>query len=90
VATELPSVAKKRVSLDTIRHTTATHLLRSGVDINTIRGWLGHVSLATTNVYAEVGLEMKAKSLMNCEVKEDEPKKPWREDKGLMEFLRTL
>jgi site-specific recombinase XerD len=37
VATELPSVAKKRVSPHTIRHTTATHLLRSGVDINTIR-----------------------------------------------------
>lgn len=90
VAKELPSVAQKRVSPHTIRHTTATHLLRSGVDINTIRAWLGHVSLATTNVYAEVDLEMKAKALANCEVKEDEPKKPWREDKGLMEFLRTL
>jgi integrase/recombinase XerD len=90
VATELPSVAKKRVSPHTIRHTTATHLLRSGVDINTIRAWLGHVSLATTNVYAEVDLEMKAKALANCEVKEDQAKKPWREDKGLMEFLRTL
>jgi integrase/recombinase XerD len=90
VATKLPSVAKKRVSPHTIRHTTATHLLRSGVDINTIRAWLGHVSLATTNVYAEVDLEMKAKALANCEVKEDQPKKPWREDKGLMEFLRTL
>ena len=45
---------------------------------------------ATTNIYAEVDLEMKAKALANCEVKEDEPKKPWREDKGLMDFLRTL
>jgi len=90
VATKLPSVAKKRVSPHTIRHTTATHLLRSGVDINTIRAWLGHVSLATTNIYAEVDLEMKAKALAKCEVKEDEPKKPWREDKGLMAFLRTL
>jgi len=50
---------------------------------------LGHVSLATTNVYADVDLEVKAKALANCEVKEEEPKKPWREDKGLMEFLRT-
>lgn len=90
VAAELPSVAKKRVSPHTIRHTTATHLLRSGVDINTIRAWLGHVSLATTNIYAEVDLEMKAKALANCEVKEDEPTTPWREDKGLMEFLRNL
>ena len=51
---------------------------------------MGHVSLATTNVYAEVDLEMKAKALANCEVKEDAPKKPWREDKRVMEFLRTL
>ena len=50
----------------------------------------GHVSLATTNVYAEVDLEMKAKALANCEVKEQESQKPWREDKGLMEFLRSL
>jgi site-specific recombinase XerD len=90
VAAALPSLTKKRVSPHTIRHTTATHLLRSGVDINTIRAWLGHVSLATTNVYAEVDLEMKAKALVNCEVKEDEPQKPWRQDEGLMEFLRTL
>jgi integrase/recombinase XerD len=56
-------------------------MLRSGVDINTIRAKVGHVSLATTNIYAEVDLEMKAKALANCEVKEDEAKKPWREDK---------
>ena len=90
VATKLPSVAKKRVSPHTVRHTTATHLLRSGVDINTIRAWLGHVSLNTTNVYAEVDLEMKAKALVKCEVKDGKRKKPWRKNPGLMEFLRTL
>jgi integrase/recombinase XerD len=58
----------KRVSPHTIRHTTAVHLLRSGVDINTIRGWLGHVSLDTTHVYAEVDMEMKAKALASLDV----------------------
>ena len=62
----------------------------SGVDINTIRAWLGHVSLTTTNVYAEVDLEMKAKALANCEVEGQENSGPWKEDKGLMEFLRKL
>lgn len=92
VVAEMPQLASKRVSPHTIRHTTATHLLRAGVDINTIRAWLGHVSLATTNVYAEVDLEMKAKALANCEVVEgdEEERKPWREQEGLMEFLRTL
>lgn len=89
-AERVPSLRKKRLSPHTIRHTTATHLLRAGVDLNTIRAWLGHVSLATTNVYAEVDLEMRAKALENCKVKEEKPTKPWREDKGLMEFLRTL
>jgi len=90
VATKLPSLAKKRVSPHTIRHTTATHLLRAGVDINTIRAWLGHVSISTTNVYAEVDLEMKAKALVKCAIKGGKPKKPWRKNPGLMEFLRTL
>jgi site-specific recombinase XerD len=89
VAKVIPSVAKKRVSPHTIRHTTATHLLRAGVDINTIRAWLGHVSLSTTSMYAEVDLEMKAKAVATCEV-EEEPLKPWRDDEGLMEFLRAL
>lgn len=91
-ATKLPSLKEKRVSPHTIRHTTATHLLRAGVDINTIRAWLGHVSLSTTMVYVEVDLEMKAKALASCEVAEDRPpaRHRWRDDKGLMEFLRTL
>ena len=89
-AKQVPSLARKRVSPHTIRHTTATHLLRSGVDINTIRAWLGHVSLTTTNVYAEVDLETKAKALANCEVKGEKNGRPWKEDTGLMEFLRSL
>jgi integrase/recombinase XerD len=89
-AKHVPSLATKRVSPHTIRHTTATHLLRSGVDINTIRAWLGHVSLETTNIYAEVDLEMKAKALANCEVKEEKSKTPWHQDKGSMQFLKSL
>ena len=69
---------------------TATHLLRAGVDINTIRAWLGHVSLRTTNVYAEVDLEMKAKALASCEVEGAEASKPRPKEVGVMEFLQTL
>lgn len=58
----------KRVSPHTIRHTTAVHLLRAGVDINTIRAWLGHVSLDTTHIYAEVDMEMKAKALASVDI----------------------
>ena len=87
---QVPSLAAKRIGPHVIRHTTATHLLRAGVDINTIRAWLGHVYLATTNIYAKVDLEMKAKALALCEVQEDRPAKRWREDTGLMAFLHAL
>ena len=62
-ATVVPTLASKRVSPHTLRHTTAVFLLRAGVDINTIRAWLGHVSINTTQVYAELDMEMKAKAL---------------------------
>ncbi|HEX3374069.1 MAG TPA: tyrosine-type recombinase/integrase, partial [Edaphobacter sp.] len=71
-------------------HTTATHLLRAGVDINTIRAWLGHVSLNTTNIYAEVDMEMKAKALATCEIRRTVPLKRWKEDISLLQFLQAL
>jgi site-specific recombinase XerD len=85
-----PSLRAKRVSPHTLRHTTAVHLLRAGVDINTIRAWLGHVSLETTNRYAEVDLEMKAKALAACAVTGTDRAPVWRKDKDLMAFLSSL
>ena len=86
-----PSLCKKQVSAHTIRHTTAVHLLRAGVDINTIRAWLGHVSLDTTHVYAEIDLEMKAKALAHCEIfVSDQTAKMWKDQPGLMAFLKAL
>ena len=60
------------------------------MDINTIRAWLGHVSLETTNIYAEIDLEMKAKALALCDAAEADPRRPWKEDKGLMVFLKGI
>lgn len=90
ISNRIPGMRTKHVSPHTIRHTTATHLLHAGVDINTIRAWLGHVSLNTTNIYAEIDLEMKARALALCEVKGGKRVKPWHQEKGLMAFLRAL
>jgi site-specific recombinase XerD len=85
------SLRRKKVSPHVIRHTTASHLLQAGVDINTIRGWLGHVSINTTNIYAETDLETKARALATCAIPDKAPvKKHWRSQPSLMEFLRTL
>jgi len=85
----LPSLLSKRVSPHTLRHTTATHLLRAGVDINTIRSWLGHVSLDTTQVYAEVDLEMKSRALQKCDPG-DRKSTSVADLPGLMAFLKKL
>lgn len=90
-STRVPTLATKRVSPHTLRHTTAVHLLRAGVDINTIRAWLGHVSVDTTHVYAEVDLDMKAKALASVDIT-DLPTSVRRRTPtpSLMEFLRGL
>lgn len=86
----LPSMRDKRVSPHTIRHSTACHLLRAGVDINTIRGWLGHVSLDTTNVYAEIDLQTKAEALAKCEIDAGaQADRRWHQPK-IMAFLHAL
>jgi site-specific recombinase XerD len=75
-ATTLPSLKAYRVTPHTFRHTTAMHLLQSGVEVNVIRSWLGHVSIATTNRYIEIDLAMKAKALAACEVNSPGPGAP--------------
>jgi integrase/recombinase XerD len=89
--TSMPSLQGKRVSPHVIRHTTATHLLRAGVDINTIRAWLGHVSLDTTNIYAETDLATKKRALATL-AKEKTPRLTggWSRQPDLMSFLRSL
>ena len=58
-----PSLRDRRISPHTIRHTTAMHLLQSGVDITVIALWLGHESPATTHQYVEADLAMKERAL---------------------------
>jgi hypothetical protein len=52
---------------------------------------LGHVSLNTTNIYAETDMETKARALANCTVVDERTEtKQWRDQPGIMEFLCTL
>ena len=60
------SLAAKRISPHTFRHTTAMHLLQAGVDLATIQTWLGHVDISTTHDYIEIDMEMKRKALSMC------------------------
>ena len=46
-----------------IRHTTAMHLLQSGVDLSVIAMWLGHETTQTTHQYLDADLESKKRAL---------------------------
>jgi integrase/recombinase XerD len=58
-----PSLQNRTISPHSFRHTTAMHLLQSGVDITVIALWLGHESPATTHLYVEADLVMKERAL---------------------------
>lgn len=89
-----PTQRGRRVTPHVFRHTTAVHLLEAGVEVNVIRGWLGHVSLDTTNRYAEINVRTKAAALEKCAppTLSDSPvhKPPWRTDASLMDWLDSL
>ncbi|HEX7325311.1 MAG TPA: tyrosine-type recombinase/integrase [Rhodanobacteraceae bacterium] len=85
----------RRVSPHLFRHTAAVHLLESGVDVNVIRSWLGHVSLDTTNRYAELTLRAKAEALRACAVGSSTLAAPrmrgaWKDDQTLLDWLNAL
>lgn len=66
-ALHVKSLKNKRIHPHSVRHSTAVHLLRSGVDLSTIANWLGHVSINTTNKYLTLDLETKRKALDKSE-----------------------
>jgi site-specific recombinase XerD len=84
-----PHLAKRHVSPHTIRHTTAMHLLQSGIDVSIIALLLGHESPTTTHQYVEADLAMKQRAL--AKLKEPDAAIPrYRAADSLMEFLKTL
>jgi integrase/recombinase XerD len=58
-----PSLSARKITPHTLRHTTAMHLLQSGVDLSLIALWLGHEQIDTTHQYMEANLDMKRVAL---------------------------
>jgi site-specific recombinase XerD len=87
-----PGLVRKRVHPHTIRHSSAVHLLQSGVDLISISHWLGHASVETTNRYAVVDLETKRAALAKAgPVGDDSPAlAPWRSNASILAWLEAL
>jgi integrase/recombinase XerC len=67
------------------------HLVSAGVDITVIRSWLGHVSLDTTNHYAQASLETKRKAIERVGAPTPGGKQPpWKRDASVLAWLATL
>lgn len=86
-----PTLARKRLHPHSMRHSTAIHLLKSGVDLVTISHWLGHASVNTTNRYASVDLEMKREAISKIEpIETASPNAVWRSDASILAWLEAL
>ena len=88
-ARSVPSLAGRAISPHTLRHSTAMHLLQSGVDISVIALWLGHESPTTTHQYVEADLAMKEKALSRLQDPNVAARR-FRADDSLLDFLKTL
>ena len=66
-AKHCPSLSQRKITPHTLRHTTAMHLLQSGVDLSLIALWLGHEQIDTTHQYMEANLDMKKTALKSLE-----------------------
>jgi site-specific recombinase XerD len=84
-----PSLATRSISPHSVRHSTAMHMLQSGVAFNVIALWLGHESTNTTHQYVEADLAMKDKAL--ARLREPDTKfDRYRPPDALMQFLQEL
>lgn len=58
-AAACPSLRTKHITMHTLRHTTAMHLLQAGVDVSVIALWLGHQNTASTDRYLHADMTIK-------------------------------
>jgi len=85
-----PSLRSRRVSPHTIRHTTAMHLLQSGLNLQAIALFLGHEDVQTTHGYVEADAEMKRKTLASLPRLARAHRRRREEEDDLVGFLESL
>src|SRR6266496_1892368 len=84
-----PSLSNKQITPHVIRHSTAMHLLQSGVDPAVIALWLGHESVETTHGYIEADLTMMENAMEKLTPAGSAPAR-FKASDDLLVFLATL
>lgn len=84
-----PSLASKRVTVHTLRHTAAMRLLEAGVDTSVIALWLGHEQARTTQIYLHADLSLKERALARTAQPDVKPGR-YRPPDDLLAFLEAL
>jgi len=84
-----PSLAGKRVSPHTLRHTAAMRLVEAGVDATVIALWLGHESVETTSIYIHADMGIKQKAIDRTTPPATKPGR-YRPPDPLLAFLEAL
>jgi integrase len=84
-----PSLAEKKVTPHTLRHATAMDLLHRGVDRSVIALWLGHESMATTQIYLHADMRLKEQALAHA-TDSGLPPGRYQPDDALLTFLDRL
>lgn len=87
----VPSLATKRITPHTWRHSVGVQLVAAGVDVTVIRNWLGHARLDTTNHYARANLETKRRALEQVDSSTKPGRPPrWKRHPELLTWLESL
>lgn len=90
-ARHVPSLATKKVTPHTWRHSVGVQLVAAGVDVTVIRDWLGHARLDTTNHYARANLETKRRALQQVDPSTKPGRPPrWKRNPELLAWLDSL
>jgi site-specific recombinase XerD len=86
-----PSLIPEKITPHSMRRSKAMILLKSGVDIVSIRDFMGHASVTTTEIYARNDNEQKIKAIEHTALSNVVNETPsWQKDRGLLEWLQNL
>ena len=86
-----PSLIPEKITPHSMRRSKAMILLKAGVDIVSIRDFMGHASVTTTEIYARNDNEQKIKAIVHTALSNSVEEYPsWQKDKGLLNWLESL